>query len=119
MKEETTTASENLGAETEGKNIAIIAYITLIGLIIAFIMNNDKKAPLASYHIRQCVGLLVTGLALSLVNVIPILGWLVSIIGSLVMIYMWIVGLLNAINAKQKPLPILGNKYNEWFKGIQ
>ena len=42
MKEETTTASENLGAETEGKNIAIIAYITLIGLIIAFIMNIHK-----------------------------------------------------------------------------
>lgn len=27
----------------EGKNIAIISYITIVGLIIAFVMNNDKK----------------------------------------------------------------------------
>lgn len=118
MKEETTAEPLDSAKEVEGKNIAIIAYITIIGLIIAFIMNNEKKAPFASYHIRQCVGLLVTGLALSFVNVIPILGWIVSIIGSLVMIYMWIIGLINAVNGKEKPLPILGEKYSQWFKGI-
>ena len=35
------------------KSIAIIAYLTLIGLIVAFVMNNDKKQPFAAYHIRQ------------------------------------------------------------------
>ena len=111
-------ATNTAAAELEGKNIAVIACITVIGLIIAFVMNNDKKAPFASYHIRQCLGLLVTGLALSFINIIPILGWLISIIGSLVLIYMWIMGLINAINGKEKPLPILGHKYAEWFKGI-
>ena len=27
----------------EGKTIAIIAYLTIVGLIIAFVLNNDKK----------------------------------------------------------------------------
>ena len=50
----------------EGKNIAIIAYITIIGLIIAYVMNNDKKDAFATYHIKQSLGLAATGLALAL-----------------------------------------------------
>jgi len=37
----------------EGKTIAIISYLTLIGLLIAFIMNNDKKNEFAKFHIGQ------------------------------------------------------------------
>lgn len=38
----------------EGKTIAIISYITVIGLIIALILNNDKKNLFGS--ITFCVG---------------------------------------------------------------
>ena len=31
--------------------MAIIAYITIFGLIAAYFMNNDKKNPFASFHI--------------------------------------------------------------------
>lgn len=101
-----------------GKDIAIIAHITLIGLIVAFVMNNDKKYAFANYHIRQVLGLAVTGFALGVINIIPILGWLVSILGSLVLVVMWIVGLMNALNGKEKPMPILGKKYEEWFSSV-
>ncbi|HLR32197.1 MAG TPA: hypothetical protein VK074_06895 [Fodinibius sp.] len=102
----------------EGKNVAIIAYLTLIGLIIAFILNNDKKNGFASYHIRQSLGLCVTGLALWIVGLIPFLGWLISIIGSFVLLYMWVMGLMKAINGKRQPIPILGDRYSEWFSGL-
>ncbi|HZW76831.1 MAG TPA: hypothetical protein VFF21_00845 [Flavobacteriaceae bacterium] len=102
----------------EGKTIAIIAYLTLIGLIIAFIMNNDKKNSFASFHIRQVIGIGVTGLALGVVNIIPILGWIVSIFGSIFLMILWIIGLIGALNGQRKPVPVLGYKYQEWFKGI-
>lgn len=101
-----------------GKDIAIISYITIIGLIIAFVMNSDKKEPFAYYHIRQVTGLAVTALALWVIGIIPILGWLVVILGSICLLIMWIMGLINAINGKEEPVPILGKKYEEWFKGI-
>ena len=104
--------------EVQGKNIAIISYLTVIGLIIAFVLNNEKKEAFAKYHIRQSLGLVLTSLALSVVNIIPILGWIVSLIGFFVLLYMWIVGLLNAINGREKAVPILGDKYNEWLKNI-
>lgn len=109
---------KTVNADNDGKTIAIIAYLTLIGLLIAFVMNTDKKNGFAQYHIKQSLGLALTGIALSVVNIIPFLGWIVSIIGFFVIIYMWISGLLNAINQNKKPVPILGEKYLEWFKNI-
>ena len=86
-----------------GKTIAIISYITIIGLIIAFVMNNEKKNEFASYHIKQMLGLSLTGLVLSFINIIPILGWIISLVGSLVLFFMWIMSLINAMNEKEKP----------------
>jgi uncharacterized membrane protein len=110
-------AEESVNNEQDN-SIAIISYLTLIGLVIAFVMNNEKKQPFARYHIRQSLGLNVTGIALGLVNVIPILGWIISIIGVFVLLYMNIMGIINAVNRKEKPLPILGKQYEEWFKSV-
>jgi len=109
---------ENTTTVTEGKNIAVIAYITVIGLIIAFVMNNDKKNQFAAFHIKQSLGLALTGFALGVIGIIPIIGWLINIIGIFVLLYMWIMGLINAINGNEKVVPILGDKYAEWFKGL-
>jgi len=108
---ETTTSNE-------GKNMAVIAYITIVGLIIAFVMNNDKKNAFASFHIRQSLGLGITGLALGIISLIPFLGWIIYIIGIFILLYLWIMGLMNAINDKQDGVPFLGDKFSEWFKGI-
>lgn len=102
----------------EGKTIAIIAYLTVIGLIIAFVMNNDKKNSFAKFHIIQSLGLALTGIALGIIGFIPFLGWLINIIGIFVLLYMWIMGLINAINEKEKPVPLLGDNYKKWFNTI-
>lgn len=104
--------------DKQGKDIALIAYITIIGLLIAFVMNNDKNYAFAKFHIRQSLGIFLTAIALSFINIIPVLGWLVSIIGFFVLLYMWIKGLMNAINGKQEVVPILGEKYAEIFKNL-
>ncbi len=44
-----------------GKTVAIIAYITLIGWIIALVMNNGNKTALGSYHVRQSLGIMCVG----------------------------------------------------------
>ena len=104
--------------DTQDKTIAIVAYLTISGLVVALVLNNEKKDLFAKYHIRQSLGLVLTSLALSLVNVIPILGWIVSMIGAFVLLYMWVMGLLNAVNGRERPVPILGEKYGEWLKSV-
>ncbi|WP_369695584.1 hypothetical protein [Flavobacterium alvei] len=43
----------------QGKNIAIVSYITIIGAIVAIFMNQDKKNSFAAFHIRQALGIFV------------------------------------------------------------
>lgn len=81
-------------------------------------MNMDKKSDFARFHIRQMLGLVVSGFALAVIGLIPIIGWLVNILGIFVLIYMWLMGLINAINGNEKVVPILGEKYDEWFKNV-
>ena len=115
--EETTNTTETT-TTNEGKNIAMISYITIIGLIIAFVMNNDKKNEFALFHIKQSIGLVLIGLALGIIGLIPILGWIIYILGIFVLLYMWVIGLMNAINNKSNFVPFLGTKYAEWFKNL-
>lgn len=112
----THTKTEN--NETTDITIAVVAYLTIIGLVVAFVMNNEKKDAFAAFHIRQSMGLTVIGIAIFAVGMIPILGWLISFFGSLFLLYLWIMGLINAINRKSKPVPVLGSKFEEWFKNV-
>lgn len=105
-------------AVSEGKSTATIAYITLIGLIIAFVQNGEKKNHFATFHIRQSLGLMCTGFALALVNIIPFLGWAISVLGLIGLMVLWLMGLMNAISGKEQPVPLLGNLYSKWFVSI-
>ena len=42
-------------------NAAVIAYITLIGTVIAIFMNQEEnKTEFASFHIRQALGIFIS-----------------------------------------------------------
>ena len=102
----------------DGKTIAIIAYITWVGLIIAFVMNNDKKNSFAAFHIRQSLGITLTGIVVGFVNIIPFLGQIVFVVAAIILLIMLISGLISALNGQEKPVMWLGEKFQEWFKGI-
>ncbi len=103
---------------TEDNTTAILAYITLIGFIVAIIMHGSKKTALGAYHLRQALGLFITWFAGGLVlALIPVIGWALLPVFALVMIVFAIMGLVAAANRKMKPLPVLGGKYAQWFGG--
>lgn len=115
--------NENTGpvAKSEGmdaKTIAIIAYLTLIGFIIALVINNGDKKPFASFHIRQMLGLAACGLGMYVLIFIPVIGWILYPIVALFLFVLWIIGFLGAINGKETLVPVLGERFQEWFKGV-
>lgn len=112
---------ENSNTVEEGKTMAIVSYIFFIGLLIAFIINNDKKNSFTTYHIRQSLGIYLLWFAcriafslLSIVIYIPILSWLIYIS----MIVLVVLGLVAAVQGEEKPVPLVGEKFQEWFKSI-
>ena len=40
----------------EDKMVAIVAYLTLIGFIVAIIIHMNKKTKLGAFHLRQMLG---------------------------------------------------------------
>lgn len=99
----------------EGKTMAIISYITVIGTIIAYFMNKDKNNDFAAFHIRQMIGIfLIFLIAIPLEKVNMMLSWGVNIFGMV----LWIMGLIGAIQGKENKVPLLGDQFQQWFKGI-
>ena len=116
--ESQTSKREYLQGTEEDKTVAIVAYLTIVGLAVAYFMNQEKKDEFANFHIRQSLGLVVCSLALFVVGLVPILGWIASFLGSALLLVLWVFGLVHAINGRFKTVPLLGGKFNQWFKNI-
>lgn len=99
----------------EEKNRAIIAHITLIGWIVALIMNNDKekKSEFASFYIRQVLGLFLLGIVGGILSII-LIGFLVYI----AVLVFWIMSLISAINGEKKETPLVGPLFQQWFASL-
>ena len=112
--------------QMDGKSIAIISYLTIIGWVIALVMNSNNKSQLAIHHIRQSLFIMLVGIAFYIVQTmllfIPYLGWLISLLlfpVGLALFVLWIMGLISAINGEEKPIPIVGEKAQQLLCGIK
>ena len=99
------------------KTISWVSYLTIIGWIIALISYNNsiEKSSLARFHIRQSLGLFLTGIAIYIVEfmllfVIGFFAFLFQLLFIVLFIF-WIIGLVNAANGQEKPLPVVGDIY--------
>ncbi len=101
----------------EGKTMAIISYITVIGTLIAFIMNQNKPNYFTSFHIRQAIGIFVLWLLVNFLQRFTDFGWLDWFLSAGVFV-LWIIGLIGAIQGEEKAVPFLGDQFQEWFKNI-
>jgi uncharacterized membrane protein len=111
-------AAPAVPASGEDKTVAIVAYLSLLGFIIAIIMHGSKKTQLGTFHLRQALGLMITGFVLCFPLVIPLLNllwlFLMPFIG-LGLFVLVIMGIIAAVNGQMKPLPLVGPLYAKWF----
>ena len=102
---------------TDGKTIGLIAYLSLIGLIIAFVMHGNNKTEFGAYHIRQMLGICLVSFGLVIVTQvigISMLVWAAQVISFV----LWVLGIIGAAQGEMKPVPVLGERFQEWFKGV-
>ncbi|MEK9155917.1 MAG: DUF4870 domain-containing protein [Patescibacteria group bacterium] len=100
---------------SSGKNIgmAVIAYI----IFFLPLLTDAKDDPFVKFHVKQGLTLLIFSILVSVLgSVIPVLGWfIIAPIGSLIALILFILGIVNALNGKEQPLPLIG-QYAENFK---
>lgn len=102
---------------SEGKTAAIIAYFTIFGTIIAYLMNSSKKNSFTSFHIRQMIGLFFV----SMINKYVVYDFLGSTAGwvlGVLLFILWVIGFVGAIQGDEKQVPVIGEHFQKWFAGI-
>ena len=103
----------------EDKTAAIVSYLTLVGFIAAIFIHNGNKTSIGAFHLRQSLGLILSGIAIgfcaSIVMAIPFLGWLLGLGIYLGFFVLWVLGFLAALSGQPKPVPLLGEQFQKWF----
>ncbi|CAI8234315.1 MAG: Uncharacterised protein [Flavobacteriaceae bacterium] len=97
----------------EGKNLAIVAYITFIGMFIAYSINRDKKQAFVTAHIKNMCGL-VFGLLIAQTTQEYINSQLGDILWWTVF-SLWVYSLIAVLQNKLPNIPYLSEKFQQWF----
>lgn len=95
--------------------LAIITYATFVGLIVVFFLNREKKNPFVLFHLRQMFGLVIM---LFIANSFFEINRTLYEILSIPVFLAWLYGLSGAIFKKYRSVPLLGEKFQQWFKFI-
>lgn len=107
--------------DEKAKNIGIISYLTLIGWVVALVMHQNHKSSFGAFHLRQMLGIMITGVAISiLVQVFTyaigsiFLAWTLNIVA----IALWAIGFVGALQGEEREIPIIGSYFQDWFKSL-
>lgn len=107
----------NEGTISEGKIAAIISHLWIVGLVIAFVMNLNKKNAFTSFYIRQNIGLNLAQF-LNGVLIYEYLGGTAGWIVGVLLFICWIISLFGAFKGEEKLVPYIGEYFQNWFQGI-
>jgi uncharacterized membrane protein len=100
----------------DDKTKSIVAHLTLIGWIIALVMNQNDKGPNTSFYLRQFLGLMILYLVGWVVGIVTF-SW-VAMVVMIICFVLWILSIVGAASGQQKPLPVVGDMFQQWFKSI-
>lgn len=94
------------------KVTGIVAYITWIGLLVAY-FAGDKEG--AKFHINQSLVIWLGYLGTIIINAvlggIPVIGFIIGIvlwIVNIILLIGWIIGFVAACKGEEKEIPFLG-----------
>ncbi|MCY4779385.1 hypothetical protein ORI89_06970 [Sphingobacterium sp. UT-1RO-CII-1] len=108
----------NLGEADQGKTVAIVSYLTIIGLVAALVMNNSNPTSLGRFHIRQSIGITAAALFLGCVSFIPGIGEILGKVVGIIVLFVVVLGILGAVNKQEKGIPVVGPLFQKWFSMI-
>lgn len=102
----------------KSKNTAIVAYLTIIGSVVAIFMNQEEnRSDFASFHIRQALGLFLSffllGYFVGYAN-----SWTATSAFYIFYFILWIYGFTGALLGQKRLLPLIGNFFQSTFKTL-
>jgi len=109
----------------DAKTTSWVSYLWWIGWIISLVTSNNTtpKPPLVVFHLRQSLGLLAISTALWILNFMLLStfsGWYwIYTCLSVALFVLWIIGIISAVQGEEKPIPVVGPLFQQWFQFIK
>jgi len=99
----------------DNKFMAILSYFFILWIIP--LMTDAKNNPFVKFHIKQGIILSIAGVVVMFVGgLIPVIGWVLSPLLSLVLFVLFIMGIINASSGEKKYLPVIGSLADSLLK---
>ncbi|MBM5789970.1 hypothetical protein FJZ23_02710 [Candidatus Parcubacteria bacterium] len=86
----------------------LVSAIGYLGVLCLVPLLLERKSAFAQHHGKQGLTLLIAWLALWIGNIIPVLGQIVWMIGSLAFLILIILGMINAFAGRMWEMPVFG-----------
>ena len=88
------------------KVTGIVAYLTIVGWLIAF-LAGDKEG--AKFHLNQALVIMLIGIAAGIVfSFIPFIGGILATIVNIAQFVFIVLGIISAAKEEEKELPFIG-----------
>ena len=86
--------------------LSALCYLSFLFVILGLLIEPNSK--FLRYHINQSIILYIFGILCGLVAIIPFLGWIAAVIGSVACVVFMVMGIVRAFKGQAKDLPIIG-----------
>jgi uncharacterized membrane protein len=85
-----------------------LAYLTIIPAIIFLVVAPYNQSANVRFHCWQSIFLGVVAFVICFINIIPILGQIIFLIGMLGLLVIWILCVVKAFNGQRFVIPVIG-----------
>ena len=118
--------NETVTTENNDNLMAAVAYVLgLVSGLIIYLIEKDKpgKSKFIMFHAMQSIilsiALIAFGILLSIIAIIPIIGWFIAIIAGLlfplIALVLWIFLMYKAYSGEEYHLPVIGEMAEKYI----
>lgn len=105
--------AEPAAKETDNSKVmAIVAYF----IFFLPLLTEYKDNAFVKFHVKQALMLVILWVATAILSAIPYIGGVISMLASMALLILWIMGIINAASDKKEPVPFIGKYAEELLK---
>lgn len=96
---------------SEDKAYAALSYLWVLSLVPLFFR---RQSPYVQFHAKQGFLLFVAEVIISMISPIPVLGWIIGLVGWLATTVLSVIGIFSALSGKEWQMPFVGDYAKKW-----
>jgi len=101
--------------ETKKKKVNPLAILNYLSILVLVPLLVEKQDEFIKFHARQGLVLFIGEIGTMFISWIPIIGWFVGFLAGILWLVLSIIGIINVVNGKKIPLPLIG-QFADRFK---